>query len=66
MVIPIFQNIGEPVPFEQLIEVKGTFDRRRDRELFHRHITSIRKKLQPLGLLAFCSFCVSPDGGFCV
>ena len=54
MVIPMLQNIGEPVPFEQLIEVQGTFDRRRDRELFHRHITSIRKKLRPLGLLVRC------------
>ena len=54
MVIPMLQDIGEPVPFEQLIEVKGTFDRRRDRELFHRHITSIRKKLRPLGLLVRC------------
>ena len=54
MLIPMLQDIGEPVPFEQLIEVKGTFDRRRDRELFHRHITSIRKKLRPLGLLVRC------------
>ena len=54
MMIPMLQDIGEPVPFEQLIEVKGTFDRRRDRELFHRHITSIRKKLRPLGLLVRC------------
>jgi hypothetical protein len=54
MVIPMLQDIGEPVPFEQLIEVKGSFDRQRDRELFHRHITSIRKKLRPLGLLVRC------------
>lgn len=54
MVIPMLQDIGEPVPFEQLIEVKGTFDRKRDRELFHRHITSIRKKLRPLGLWVRC------------
>ena len=54
MLIPMLEDIGEPVPFEQLIEVKGTFDRRRDRELFHRHVTSIRKKLRPLGLLVRC------------
>lgn len=48
----LLEHIGEVVPFEELTE--GSFDLHRDRGLFGKHITALRKSMQPLGLAVRC------------
>lgn len=52
LLVMLLERIGEAVPFEELVE--GSFDLHRDRGLFGKHMSAIRKVVQPLGLAVRC------------
>jgi len=49
MLIPLLEQMGQPVPFAALID--GPFDMRRDRDLFRTHMARVRKKIAHLGIV---------------
>lgn len=52
LLIILLAHVGEAAPCEELVE--GSFDLQRDRELFGKHMSAIRKMVQPLGLAVYC------------
>ena len=52
LLVMLLEHLGEAVPFEELVE--GSFDLQRDRGLFSKHMSAIRKMIQPLGLAVRC------------
>ncbi|HLJ32856.1 MAG TPA: hypothetical protein VKU38_04355 [Ktedonobacteraceae bacterium] len=52
MLIILLEHADEAVSFEELVE--GSFDLQRDRGLFGKHMSAIRKMIQPLGLTVRC------------
>ena len=48
LLIVLLEHLGGVVPFEDLAE--GSIDLQRDRGLFGKHMSAIRKMVQPLGL----------------
>lgn len=57
LLVLLLEHSGEAVPFEELVE--GSFDLQRDRGLFSKHMSAMRKMVQPLGLTVRC---VTADG----
>lgn len=50
IIVALLRCLGEPVPLADLL-VEGATDIQRDRHIFHKHLSRLRKKIRPLGIV---------------